>query len=370
MMGRRWPATWVLLMLVLGRCGFAGAEGAGKALHPKAKTVLAELKACEFKIIYETYRTNNWELVIMNADGSNPVNLTRTPDVDEMYPHASPDGTKVVFVAEKGKGRQRTRDVYLMNIDGTGRVKVARSGRQPFWSPNGKRIGYSRGAHVSYREGGGANKELYFYNIETRKNVRHPKKDISGLLSPCWSSDSRWIIASAMGGMGFGHSIVAIDVNGTKVVELARSHSEAKNVYQCRPDVSPDGKHVAWGKEDVDNHFGFGRKTMWVEVGDIDQNSPTPKITDRRYVVTVKHPLETYHADWSPDSKYIAYSQGRRGGRMARARYVVGVRAEGWDIWVVKPSEPGVAVQLTHDGLSNKEPDWVFVGRRKGVHKR
>jgi len=357
-------------MIVLCLCWFAGAEGAGKALDPKAKTVLAELKACEFKIIYESYRTNNWELVLMNADGSNPVNLTRTADVDEMYPHASPDGTKVVFVAEKGRGKQRTRDVYLMNINGTGRVKVARSGRQPFWSPDGKRIGYSRGAHVSYREGGGANKELYFYNIETRKSIRHPKKDISGLLSPCWSSDGRWIIASAMGGMGFGHSIVAVEVNGTKVRELARSHSEAKNVYQCRPDISPDGKHVAWGKEDVDNRFGFGRKTMWVEVGDLDQNSPAPKITDRRYVVTVKHPMQTYHVDWSPDSKYIAYSQGGRGGRMARAGYVVGVKAKGWDIWVVKPSKPGVAVRLTYDGLSNKEPDWVFVGRRKGVRKK
>ena len=52
------------------------------------------LKQTPFKIVYETLRTTNgkenWELYLVNADGSDPVNLTNTPDVDEMYSHASP----------------------------------------------------------------------------------------------------------------------------------------------------------------------------------------------------------------------------------------------------------------------------------------
>ncbi|GAG28515.1 unnamed protein product, partial [marine sediment metagenome] len=55
-----------------------------------------DLKEVAFKIVYETYRETegrpNWELYLINADGSNPINLTNTPDVDEMYPHASGDG--------------------------------------------------------------------------------------------------------------------------------------------------------------------------------------------------------------------------------------------------------------------------------------
>jgi len=58
---------------------------------PSPKSEL-NLKEIGFKVVYETYRkTNgkeNWELYLINADGSNPVNLTNTPDVDEMYPHA------------------------------------------------------------------------------------------------------------------------------------------------------------------------------------------------------------------------------------------------------------------------------------------
>jgi Tol biopolymer transport system component len=269
----------------------------------------------------------------------------------------------VVFLAEEGEGDKRTRDVYYMNLDGTGRTKVGENGRQPFWSPDGKRIAYLRGTAINYNEGGSTNKELRFYNIETREYSEHPKKDIAGLLNPCWSPNGKWIVASAMGGLGFDSSIVAIEANGTKVVEIARSHSEAKNVYQCRPDVSPDSRHVAWGKEDVDNRLGAGPCTTWVEVADVDFDSAEPKITQRRYVVTGKYPLETYHVDWSPDGQYIAYARGSKGGKMDRARYVVGVQAPGWDIWVVKPSEPEVTVQVTHDGLSSKEPDWIPVDR-------
>jgi hypothetical protein len=66
------------------------------------------LEAIPFKIVHETYRetdgVDNWELQMINADGSNPVNLTRTPGIDELYPHASPDGTKICFVAEEKRG--------------------------------------------------------------------------------------------------------------------------------------------------------------------------------------------------------------------------------------------------------------------------
>src|SRR4030043_149367 len=89
------------------------------------------LKNIPFKIVYETFRETdgkeNWELYIMNADGSNPVNLTQTPDLDEMYPHASGDGAKLCFVVDEGTDRRdKVRSVYYMNMDGTQRVLVAR----------------------------------------------------------------------------------------------------------------------------------------------------------------------------------------------------------------------------------------------------
>ncbi len=73
------------------------------SVGPNEKSEI-DLKAIPFKIIYETYRETdgkeNWELFLINADGSNATNLTRTPDLDEMCPHASPDGTRFCFVTD------------------------------------------------------------------------------------------------------------------------------------------------------------------------------------------------------------------------------------------------------------------------------
>ena len=37
---------------------------------------------------------------------------------------------------------------------------------------------------------------------------------------------------------------------------------------------------------------------------------------------------------------------------------------DGWDIWVVDPNEPDNLIQLTSNGKSNKEADWVFVAKQ------
>ena len=198
---------------------------------------------------------------------------------------------------------------------------------------------------------------MYFYNVVNKELTQHPKQDLAGLLSPCWTPDGKWIISSVMGGMGFSHSICAIEAHGQRVVELRRSNSEADCIYQCRPDVSPNGNWVAWGKEDCEDF-------MWLEVADlVEYNEGSPKVANRHYVVELAYPLEIYHVEWSPDSGFIAYSVGRRGTRMEPAHYVVGNKAKGWDIHVVDPQQPNVTVQITDDGFSNKEPDWVYVAK-------
>ena len=62
--------------------------------EPLARSAM-DLSKIPYKIVHETYRETggrrNHEIFIMNADGSNPVNLTNTPDIEEMYPHVSPE---------------------------------------------------------------------------------------------------------------------------------------------------------------------------------------------------------------------------------------------------------------------------------------
>ena len=134
--------------------------------------LLAELENYPHKIVYETNRDGNWELYLCNADGSNPVNLTHTPDVDELYPKPSPDGTKICFVADEGKGDAKVRNIYYMNSDGTGRTKVADNGREPCWSPDGTQIAYMKGEFEKFTYFDAATKGLFIYDLKTGKTRR------------------------------------------------------------------------------------------------------------------------------------------------------------------------------------------------------
>ncbi|MBW8039543.1 MAG: hypothetical protein FVQ85_06040 [Planctomycetes bacterium] len=305
---------------------------------PLPKTAL-DLNKIPFKIVYETYRKTdgweNWELYLVNADGSNPVNLTRTSDVDEMYPHASPDGTKICFVADEGKGNEKVRNVYYMNIDGRRRIKVADNARQPCWGPDGKTIAYLKAEFDRYTIKDYATKGLFFYDLETRKHRQHPNKLLSHLYNICWSPDGNWFIATVHGGMGFKHANLAFQAKGTKVFNLTKY-----GVTGCRPDFSLDSKRITWGLTDWD-----------LCVADIDLASPAPRATNVHRLIKCKKEDEVYHTDFSPDRRYLTFSHG------PKAQEMVGGKAPGWNICVSDMT--GKWVQITTDGKQNKEPDWV-----------
>src|SRR5271155_5661643 len=99
---------WTLIGCVTLTAAIAHADDKPTVPSPD---LLAELKTYKHKIVYETNRDGNWELYTCNADGSNPVNLTKTPDVDELYPKPSPDGSRICFMADEGKGAARIRNI-------------------------------------------------------------------------------------------------------------------------------------------------------------------------------------------------------------------------------------------------------------------
>lgn len=305
---------------------------------PASKSALA-LKEIPFKIVYETYRKTdgreNWELFLMNADGSNPVNLTGTADIDEMYPHVSPDGTKISFVTDVGTGKARRRSVWYMNVDGSGRVKVADNAREPCWSPDGKSIAYLKGEFERYTIQDYATRELFFYDIKTGQHRQHPNKSLHHLYNICWSPDGNWFVTTVHGGMGFNHAILIFQTNGTDVFDLTKY-----GVTGCRPDFSLDGRQITWGASDCD-----------LCIGSIDLTSPSPSVAKVQKVVSCEKECEVYHTDFSPDGKYIAFSYGPAADEM------IGGKAPGWNICVTDMS--GTWVQVTEDGNHNKEPDWV-----------
>ena len=65
------------------------------------------------QIAFVSDRDENWEIYVMNADGSGPSRLTRNT-VRDSNPHWSPDGSRLFFYSDLSDNRE----VYVMEIDG------------------------------------------------------------------------------------------------------------------------------------------------------------------------------------------------------------------------------------------------------------
>ncbi len=72
------------------------------------------------RIVFTSNRDGDFEIYIMNADGTDQRNLTQDPGRD-WYPAISWDGTKVAFASDRGG----TENIYVMNADDTGVAALA-----------------------------------------------------------------------------------------------------------------------------------------------------------------------------------------------------------------------------------------------------
>ncbi len=226
-----WLAVYMIAASLLALAGTAFAAS------PEDQTLRDELKNYPYRIVHESYRDNHWVLVTRNADGSNPVVLTRPGD-NENYPHVSPDGKQITFEFEEGNGKAKRRNVYFSNIDGTGRTRVAEAGRDPCWTPDGKAIVYLKDEvdEIQYKDF--ATKGLFIFDLATGKTEQHINHDLYHLYNVCCTLDGNWFVSTVHAGMGHGHAILAIEAHGQGVFNL--------NIPGCRPDISPDGKKIAW----------------------------------------------------------------------------------------------------------------------------
>jgi Tol biopolymer transport system component len=95
------------------------------------------------RIAFVSDRAGDYDIFAMNADGSEPVNLTDHP-ADDTDPSWSPDGTKLAFITIRGDPFRP--QLYIMDADGQNQVRVTNiSDIDPLhaaWSPDGTRIAF------------------------------------------------------------------------------------------------------------------------------------------------------------------------------------------------------------------------------------
>jgi Tol biopolymer transport system component len=151
---------------------------------------------------------------------------------------------------------------------------------------------------------------------------------------PSWSPDGEWFVTP---GRGWG-------MPGNENAFKADDETMFRLPMQgCTPDISPDGKQLAWNLTDFN-----------LNIGKLDFDSIDSSLTDHTVVVACERDRWIYHADWSPDGNYLAFSYGKDGGP--------GTSRPAPDCNIcVCDLRTGKWTLVTTDGKHNKEPDWVPV---------
>lgn len=114
------------------------------------------------QIVYASNETGSMHLYIMNADGSNPRQITHADGVYNGGPFFSPDGTKVIFRADRDKPDYL--QIYLLDLI-TGEEKQLTNNDvvnwAPYWHPDGDKIAFATSLHGHHRY------EIYLLHIDT-----------------------------------------------------------------------------------------------------------------------------------------------------------------------------------------------------------
>ena len=223
------------------------------------------------KVAFSSIRDRNLEIYVMDADGGNPVNLTRD-DAYDSAPAWSPDGRRIAFERSSSGGGGGPQ-IYVMNADGSGVERLTEEplaswGRSPAWSPDGASIAYDGEDGISIMDPAGGGTERL-----------SPEGQYVG--QPSWSPDGAWIAYVALDPDDFDIShlwVMAADGSGARQLTFAEAWDET-------PTWSPDGTRIAFARL-VDMETRYDIYIVPVEGG------PEERVTD--------DPYDDLHPNWTP----------------------------------------------------------------------
>ena len=266
------------------------------------------------KIVFSSNRNGNFEIYMMNPDGSQQVRLTkhRANDLDPVF---SPTGEEILFVSE----RSGERDLYIMRADGLGERPVFRTAPayrdDPAWSPDGKKIAYMQLDREAKQT------SVYTARADGTSVTRVVEMEKADGEEPVWSPDGTEI------------AFVVVDEIRWASRQIRFINLKTRKQGTLLPEDTPRMRQPAWSP--VHNKIAF----VWIRP---EHRQQSIFIANRdgsglQQIVDVLALSPT----WSPSGDELVYSQGT---------------GDGTQIFKINLVTHDVT-QLTHDG-SNYAGDW------------
>ena len=217
------------------------------------------------RIVFERDTGHNVETWSVRPDGSGlgridpgcPRGVAKDEICEQNSPAFAPDGKRIAFANPHGdlvhiRGEEyiEVGAIAVMNLDGSGRRQLTQlrtptssEDGHPFWSPNGKRIGFVRLNSRAKPQG----KQAIFVMNADGSGVRRvtPWQMLAGD-HPDWSPDGRWILFRSPEPGGFaGDDLFRVRLDGSGLKRLTNTKPD---VEMFSASYSPDGRSIVFSR--------------------------------------------------------------------------------------------------------------------------
>jgi Tol biopolymer transport system component len=205
-------------------------------IYPTTTEILAE--NTNLNIVFYSERDGDAEIYLMNPDGSHQRPITDN-NADDFSPVWSPDHSQIVFESDRDDTQPRTcfpncnYNLYIMNADGSGQRQLTSAPGAEWhasWSPDGKHLAYTAG-DIGFI--GGA---LYIMDMQTGQStllLGDGFKDVAADWSP---EGTQLVFTSYREGT---MDIYVMNADGTDIRKLYGT-----NLQEYGPEWSPDGNRI------------------------------------------------------------------------------------------------------------------------------
>src|SRR5215207_6042851 len=242
------------------------------------------------------------DLWVMDAEGTNQTNLTKTPDTNEGQPAWSSDGTRIVFTSDQEEVGGFS-DIWVMDADGTNQTNLTKTPDttdadnfheyQPSWARSGTQSVFVReipGQVISEQS------DIFVMDTDpTTDDANNLTQTDASEIEPAWSPDGTKIAFAGVRNQGW--EIVTMDPNGQNEAILTGDSFDGED---RGPDWSPDSTMVVFQKSDNSGGSGGDPWEIWAVNRD---GSGDTNLTN--------HPSDDMGPSWSPDGAEITFTSTR-----------------------------------------------------------
>ncbi|MBI4260567.1 MAG: PD40 domain-containing protein, partial [Actinobacteria bacterium] len=204
--------------------------------------------AADGRVAYENSAQGDTDIHVVNADGTGDVNVTPgTPTSQELDPAWSPDGARIAFISDRvtDTNPDGNLELFVMNADGTDVMQLTVTEAAlggfvqtyaPTWSPDGGTIAFS-----GYRQWGSS--EIFTIPSAGGAEIKLTDPgDWANKWEPDWSSDGSTIVFT-WGWDAYSQELRDMAPDGTAVRTLFDGDPRTA---QRNPSFSPDVTRIAF----------------------------------------------------------------------------------------------------------------------------